>query len=215
MCINKYLTTKDIEFMEQFLLEHDYPAYNLTEYLRDWYEAKNEYLFKLFDDKLIIDCGEIELKKSNEEIFQDIIKDDKCCCLLAKLKETALRLAKKIIPYDNDCLHKLRCRNDEVNATDNEYFMAFLHSLNPTTLLYEPKVTKKLKIHFAAEDEKQNEYFYVHCNQKISKVLNSFCKTVEKIFPNQYTGEIAEIRVLINTVFSKFATYTAVKKNNR
>ena len=75
----KYNITEDIRFMEAFLKEcYCYP-YNIVEYLRDWYDAKNEFLFKLFGDKVSIDCGEINFHKDYYEIEDDMYCDEVLC----------------------------------------------------------------------------------------------------------------------------------------
>lgn len=200
----KYNITEDIRFMEAFLKEcYCYP-YNIVEYLRDWYDAKNEFLFKLFGDKVSIDCGEINFHKDYYEIEDDMYCDEVLC-------ENRSRLSSLIAELTTATLANPPVEGrwwTSYPSAENELFADVLRECTTFSFLFNngTNIKKKYKAKLMTEDGRV-EYVHIHKHQKIAKIFNNFYKTVEKVFPKKYSDKIAEARALTSSVLAQVAMY--------
>lgn len=204
-----YNITEDIRFMEAFLKECYCHPYNLVEYLEDWYKAKNEFLFKLFGDKVTIDCGEICFDKTYYDIERDMLNDNDLCNDRIRLTTLVreLAVATLALPATEEAWWT---RYPDVH---NELFVDTLYECTSFYGLFHngETLTEKKKAKFVTGDGR-NEYVYIHKHQKIAKVLNNFYRTIEKVFPKQHTEKIAEARHLTSKVLAQVAMYAGRAK---
>lgn len=186
----KYNIVDDINLMESFIDECLCPVCDMNEYLKDWYEAKSKYLFKLFGDKLTIDCGEVEFKKTKDDVINDILADE-------ELKNDINNLYHFIFIMSEKC-ESIHFFNILMQCTRISFLVNYMLNVNKLQ-----KIKTKLKT-----DNGKDEYFYIHANQKPDKVLKNFLRIINKVFPNEFTEEIKTANKLISKIFSKIAMYT-------
>lgn len=206
----KYKIENDIKLMEQFLTETICRPYDIAEYLRDWYEAKSEYLFDLFGDELIIDCGEIEFNQNNDVILDMMFNDLK----LDKIRNDFYNIMDSLIKelfYDKT---KKDWPTNPYGCEDLEtasYVEQLLNFRSLHILLNRGFAISKEKATFTAVDG-HKEYVYIHKGQRVSKIWNNFFKTIEKVYPTQYTKKIEKARYLSQQLLANIAMYAGKKK---
>lgn len=207
----KYNITDDIRFMKAFIEECYCPTYDIVEYLRDWYEAKNEFLFKLFGDKVTVDCGEISFEKSYWDIECEMLDDYELCENRRNLQSilNELSLATLALPRTDDCWWT------KYPSVENELFAVAIQECASFYTLFHngATITTKRKAKFVMNEEtEKSEYVYIHKHQKIAKILNNFYRTIEKVYPKKYTSKLAEARMLTSQVLAQVAMYAGRAK---
>lgn len=193
----------DVRIMEKFLNEFlDYDICDMNEYLQTWHEAKSKYLFKMFGNECIIDCGNVEYFKTDRELERILWDDYDYCKTSYDAKEKLGELAKKVLFYNGDCYGtKLGDRSEIEFLNTRAYYYALLDVLSDSALI---KNHTSSSIHHSIKGTfyGTTKSVHVHANQKISKILNTFYEVTEKIFPGEYTEEIRECRKATEKVIS-------------
>ena len=204
-----YNITEEIRFMESFLDECYCHPYNMVEYLSDWYEAKSEFLFKLFGDKVTVDCGEINFKKSYWDIEREMYEDNTLCHNRARLSQLLgeLTAATLALPRTEDRWWT------SYPSTDNERFADTIQECASFYTIFHngESIKDKYKAKFMTNGEK-DEYIHIHKHQKVAKILSHFYRMVEKVFPKKYTTQIAEARKLTSEVLAQVSMYAGRAK---
>ena len=198
----KYNATQDIELMNEFMDEAGCQPHDIYAYLEDWYKAKSEYLLKLFGDKLTVDCGTIEFTKSFYEIEEEMYADSELCTLRNQFNQAISDLIRKTLTLNPEAEYYWLKYVDD----DSEYYADMLSNCTSFYHLYTNGVDyiTKRKAKFA---NKPDECVCVHNKQKLTKVYDTFFKTIENVFPGEFKTELAEARRLKSAVMTRVAMY--------
>ena len=176
-----------------------YPV--LDEYFTPWFKAKSEYLFKLFGDNLIIDCGEIEYSKSTDELLSEVFHNEISLnyALMNECREELFTLLCKVLFPEGRLVYPSYPVWDATDEEIEEF--AILETryrfCNSVRLLFNEGALLENKAKFNATctllaDPKHK--IVVQYDTRIFRAVDNILKTIDRVHPGVYVNEIASLK---------------------
>ena len=222
MCVKNKLSEADMNLIKKYVkCATGVEMYsNLEEYFTPWFNAKSMYLFDIFKDNLIIDCGMVDYEMSTEELEEDnsIIVSKDFRITKEACRETLVDLIKEVIfPNGNDKMPTELYRKAYFCLTENEKkeYIDYTHRHNfitCTNQLFENEnlINNRVRLAISCKLCEESKYkLTLVKNARIFRTIENILKTIEKAFPNVYSSKIdvinknlEELRILISQVLN-------------
>ena len=207
MCVENKLSKEDMNLIANYIncatgrtLYTDY-----EEYFTPWFKAKSEYLFDIFKDGLIIDCGEIDYEMSIPEIEKDneiilsgnfrTVKDNCRSSLIELIKEVICPDGKHTYPEDlygkPYAFYSAEEKAEYKAYAERNNFISHIDDLFINEVLLNNRICYPMSCNFYKESKYNLSTVK---DARIFRTIENLLKTIERAFPNEYSLKIEEVK---------------------